>query len=52
MKTFSSLWLKNGMLVQSGVGEPEFGGGFLRFLFTSLVTMIFAFFVLQTIQQR
>jgi len=40
------------MLVRSGLGTLEFGGGFLRFLFTSLVTMIFAFFVLQTIQQR
>jgi adenylate cyclase len=40
-----------GVLLRSGA-VPELGGGFLRSLFTSMVTMIFAFFVLQSIQQR
>jgi adenylate cyclase len=41
-----------GMLLLSGFTPSELGGGFLRSLFTSMVTMIFAFFVLQFIQQR
>jgi adenylate cyclase len=40
------------VLIRSGLGLPELGGGFLRSLFASLVTVIFAFFALQSIQQR
>ena len=39
-------------LLHSGITEMEIEVGFLRSLFTSLVAMIFAFFVLQSIQQR